>query len=64
VDKQVIIEKYYSRLITDFDTYKRVCSEIAIIQSKHLRNKIAGFTIVGAAYSNNCIFSCLPVLQA
>lgn len=39
-----IIEKYYGRLTLDFATNQRVCDEVAIIQSKRLRNKIAGFT--------------------
>ena len=39
-----IIEKYYARLTLDFATNQRVCEEVAIIQSKRLRNKIAGFT--------------------
>lgn len=38
-----IIEKYYSRLTLDFDTNKRVVDEVAIVPSKRMRNKIAGF---------------------
>ncbi|CEJ90036.1 Putative 40S ribosomal protein S17 [[Torrubiella] hemipterigena] len=41
---KVIIERYYPRLTLDFEANKRICDEIAIIASKRLRNKIAGYT--------------------
>lgn len=41
---KVLIEKYYPKLTLDFETNKRLTSEIAEIQSKRLRNKIAGYT--------------------
>ncbi|KAF7721952.1 40S ribosomal protein S17 [Apophysomyces ossiformis] len=41
---RVLIEKYYPRLTLDFQTNKKICDEVAILQSKRLRNKIAGFT--------------------
>eukprot|EP01104_Vermistella_antarctica_P010916 TRINITY_DN2965_c2_g1_i1.p1 TRINITY_DN2965_c2_g1~~TRINITY_DN2965_c2_g1_i1.p1 ORF type:complete len:159 (-),score=58.69 TRINITY_DN2965_c2_g1_i1:72-512(-) len=40
---RLIIEKYYPRLTLDFQTNKKVTEEIAVIPSKRLRNKIAGF---------------------
>merc|ERR1712153_81450 len=39
-----VIERYYQRLTRDFATNKRICDEVAMIPSKRLRNKIAGFT--------------------
>ncbi|KAJ1911559.1 40S ribosomal protein S17.e.B [Mycoemilia scoparia] len=41
---RVLIEKYYPKLTKDFQTNKRICDEVALIASKRLRNKIAGFT--------------------
>uniref|UniRef100_A0A914DPC6 Small ribosomal subunit protein eS17 n=2 Tax=Acrobeloides nanus TaxID=290746 RepID=A0A914DPC6_9BILA len=40
---RLIIEKYYPKLTHDFHTNKRVCEEIAVIPSKKMRNRIAGF---------------------
>merc|ERR1711979_22740 len=40
---KVIIEKYYTKLNLDFHVNKRIIEEIALIPSKPLRNKIAGF---------------------
>ena len=38
-----LISRYYTKLTLDFDTNKRIIEEIAVIPSKPLRNKIAGF---------------------
>merc|ERR1712064_93503 len=40
---KVLIEKYYTKLTLDFDTNKKIIEEIALIPSKSLRNKIAGY---------------------
>eukprot|EP01004_Peranema_trichophorum_P010989 NODE_9835_length_561_cov_111.198630_g9196_i0.p1 GENE.NODE_9835_length_561_cov_111.198630_g9196_i0~~NODE_9835_length_561_cov_111.198630_g9196_i0.p1 ORF type:complete len:140 (-),score=26.52 NODE_9835_length_561_cov_111.198630_g9196_i0:76-495(-) len=40
---RTIVEKYYQKLTQDFHTNKKVVSEIAVVPSKRLRNKIAGF---------------------
>ena len=40
---RVIIERYYTKLTMDFHTNKRICEDVAIIPSKKMRNKIAGF---------------------
>ncbi|CCH46385.1 40S ribosomal protein S17-B [Wickerhamomyces ciferrii] len=41
---KVLIERYYPKLTLDFETNKRLATEIATIPSKRLRNKIAGYT--------------------
>merc|ERR1712071_607372 len=38
-----IIEKYYTKLGLDFYTNSRIVSEVAIIPTKRLSNRIAGF---------------------
>jgi len=40
---KVIIERYYPKLTLDFEVNKKICDEVAIIASKRLRNKIAGY---------------------
>ena len=44
-----MIERYYSRLTFDFDTNKRITSDIASVPSKRVRNKIAGYVTVSPA---------------
>lgn len=39
-----VIEHYYSKMTLDFHTNKKVLKEVAVIPSKRLRNKIAGFS--------------------
>jgi small subunit ribosomal protein S17e len=38
-----LVEKYYQSLTLDFQINKKFCDEIALIPSKKLRNKIAGY---------------------
>lgn len=38
-----MIEKYYPQLTLDFQTNKKICEKVAVIPSKRLRNKVAGY---------------------
>eukprot|EP01123_Difflugia_compressa_P004555 TRINITY_DN159_c0_g1_i1.p1 TRINITY_DN159_c0_g1~~TRINITY_DN159_c0_g1_i1.p1 ORF type:complete len:146 (-),score=44.80 TRINITY_DN159_c0_g1_i1:81-518(-) len=40
---KLVVERYYSKLTLDFQTNKKITEEAAIIPSKRLRNKIAGY---------------------
>jgi|EP01043_Picozoa_sp_COSAG02_P042517 small subunit ribosomal protein S17e len=53
-----MVEKYYSRLTVDFQVNKRVCEEIAIIPTKRLRNKIAGYITVRCLFHFACACGC------
>lgn len=41
---RLVIERYYAKMTLDFHTNKKILEEVAIIPSKRLRNKIAGFS--------------------
>lgn len=38
-----MVERYYPKLTLDFQVNKKICEEVAVIPSKRLRNKIAGY---------------------
>ena len=38
-----LLEKYHDRFSTDFDENKEAIKQIAVVRSKLLRNKIAGY---------------------
>merc|ERR1712196_413339 len=40
---RLIVEKYYSKLTFDFQTNKKITEDVAVVQSKRMRNKIAGY---------------------
>lgn len=40
---RILIESYYGKLTRDFHINKRVTADVAIVGSKRLRNRIAGF---------------------
>merc|ERR1712110_1038140 len=41
---RALIEKYYGKLTNDFHVDKRIIDDVSVIQTKRLRNKIAGYT--------------------
>ncbi|CBZ49790.1 yml024wp-like protein, related [Neospora caninum Liverpool] len=38
-----IVEKYYAKLTLDFQINKKISEEVAVIPSKRMRNRVAGF---------------------
>ena len=61
---RVLVEKYYSKLTLDFDTNKRVAEDVAVIQTKRLRNKIAGFTTVRSRNPYCLMFQAFSVRES
>merc|ERR1719231_1133864 len=58
---RVIIEKDYARMTLDFQTNKRVCEEVAIIPSKALKNKIAGYATHLMKRIQRCPVRCISL---
>jgi small subunit ribosomal protein S17e len=44
--KTVLVEKYFQKLTTDFQINKKVASDVSIMPSKRVRNKVAGYVTV------------------
>ena len=60
---RVIVERYYGKLALDFDHNKRVTDEVALVPSKRMRNKIAGFVTVRILTNwNYCCLSTVHVI--
>ncbi|KAH9256835.1 hypothetical protein BASA81_004948 [Batrachochytrium salamandrivorans] len=43
---KVIIEKYFQKLTTDFQVNKKITSDVTVMPSKAMRNKVAGYVTV------------------
>ena len=45
-NRAVLVEKYFQKLTTDFQVNKKVTSDVALMPSKRMRNKVAGYVTV------------------
>lgn len=43
---KLLVEKYFQKLTTDFQVNKKVASDVTVMPSKRVRNKIAGYVTV------------------
>jgi len=41
-----LIEKFYGKMSKDFHYNKRVCDDVAVIPTKRIRNKVAGYATI------------------